>query len=466
MVKKLHGMLCLLLILLITVSAAADPLRDAVELLQGIRDDGLRLTVSARLDARQPYGAERLESLNALLKYLSVQVDLYGDGSRTVLLADGSPALTWIRRETDGKTEDWLDSDPENLYVGTENNDLLSLLASDPGGDLLPGGIKFDDIILMETVRDLILQLPEIWPDACKSEKIRTKIGDFGTAVEKVTYTVPNDAVTDGSYQTKLVELSPEGKLKNWLNGITFKGRQTLILYRNEASELIRFVYAGNIRYSDGKLHSLNLSWKQAATDGSVRDSILLKSPATNGNDRDTLTLERNMTAPQGNEHDSMSWNYTRVRGRNKEVPEGEVELGETAENNSRNFSGSILLTSRLNSTPKQGLILKPDLTVNGEEIRGTLGISLTTGENIPESAVLEVQTGKSGQEEKIPEGLHEIGIPETEEERNVLTETVVQKTAVRMILPLMRLPEEALDYFSRGLTEEQWRSVTETAGD
>lgn len=447
-------------------SAVADPLKNSLQRLENIQTDGLRIQVSAQISSHMPYSTERLVPLNELLKYISIEADIDAQSSALSLKAEDVTLLTWIRNEENGTVYDWTDADPEHIYIGEEGSDFLFLF-----GNTLESENKDPDFpytgkeygILQDT-EDCILRLTELFPESVKTEKIRTKIGEFGTATEKITYTIPKSFIDDGTYSASVLSVCNDGLLKEWIGKVSFIGKQTVILYKNEQGELIRFVYAGNIRYEDGKNHSLNLNWKTGVTEGQRKDSIILKSPAVSGNDRDNLTLERCLTENADDDHVKISWSYTRVRGKEKTVVDGEADLIETDEETT-GVCGTFRTESRVNNGVKKGWFLKPDLKIATDSVNGTVEVSEIRDGNMPESAVLTVSIGKADSTGTVPDrSLEEIDLRTTGDLGEQNAGKLTEKVAAHLIKSVMKLPEEALRLLSTGLSDIQWQQVKNAA--
>lgn len=454
--------LCFLLVLLLlTGSALADPLTDLTERLNGFRTDDIQVTASLQYIVHQPYSTERLAPLNKLLKYLSIDAEMTEEGSTVTLLADGTPALNWIRMEDHGRSLEWIDSVPRNIYVGTSENDLLNVAGILPEEEVIIPDQNSGGYLLLDEIRNCILRIPEVFPEQCRSEKIRTKIRDYGTATEKVTCTLNKEMVDDGSYSVSVIAASESEALNDLLKPFSFVGKQKVILYRDENGNIFKFVYAGNIRYPEGKVHSLNLDWKMSDSDGILRDLIVLKSPAVNGNDHDNMNIERTVTVTEEKERIEMTWKCTAVSGKEKKVMEGNADLESSTAGN-RTYYGVIEGYIRKNNDVKKGWILKPELEFTADQVAGKVEISQSVDGNIPESFILDLNLKPSEHCPRIPDDCVEVMIPESPEEKDQLIDFLTEKTTVRLIRPLLNLPDEALEYFSLGLTEDQWNQVTD----
>lgn len=454
--------LCFLLVLLLlTGSALADPLTDLTESLNDIRADNIQVTASLQFVVHQPYSTERLAPLNKLLKYLSIDAKMTEEGSTVTLMTDSSPALTWIRMEDNDRSLEWIDSVPHNVYISTSGNDLLNLTDILPEEELIIPDQNGGEYLLIDEIRNCILHIPEIFPEQCRSEKIKTKIRDYGTATEKVTCTLTKEMVDDGSYSVSVIADSESEALNDLLSPFSFVGKQRVILYRDENGKIIKFVYAGNIRYPEGKVHSLNLDWKMSDSDGIRRELIVLKSPAVNGNDHDNMNIERTVTFTEEKERIEMTWKCTAVSGKEKRVMEGNAYLESSTAGN-RTYQGVIEGYIRKNNDVKKGWILKPELEFTADQVSGRVEISQSVDGKIPESFILDVNLKPTEYRLQIPDDCVEVMIPESAEEKDQLIDFLTEKTAVRLIKPLLNLPDEALEYFRLGLTDEQWNQVTD----
>ena len=232
--------------------------------------------------------------------------------------------------------------------------------------------------------------------------------------------------------------------------------------YIDEGDQVIRYVYAGNIRYSDGRVHNVNLSWK--LFQGNNRDSheIKLKSPAASGNDRDNLTLTMNWTHQDAEEHILiLNYDYTRVRGKEKDLFQGETELA-LKNGEKTGLNGHVTLNRKHNSEKKQGWIFKPDVKVkaNSNELTGQIEIDRTIGETSPESALIHINLRNGADVADIPDSIAEKVAVTDERSHSEAVSLLTEAAANKLIVPLLKLPEQALGYFKEGLTENQWNQI------
>lgn len=428
-------------------------------------NNGYHIELNAQILSHMPFGSERLLSLNELFKYLGIQADFLKDRCSAVLSIDGKPQLTFVHEEDDGIINEWLNALPDTIFIGEKESGILA--AYDPlgSGEIIPGtGLKGDEYEILLDIKRLLSDMPTLFPKVKqKNEKIRVKIGNFGTAVQRRTIVIPSDmAKQRDQYQNLLAGKCKNNRFKTWLEGISFTGRQTLTQYLDEEENVIRNIYAGNIRYTDGRVHNLNLSWKSVTKEDSALDEIQLKSPAASGNDRDTLTMtvETDSGISPGNKL-NCKYDYTCVRGKEKNVYHGNAEI-QIMTGEKSFVNGSVCVDRKHNNNKKQGWLLIPEININEEakEIMGQIKISRTDGEMTPESAMIQFTLQNNAKVVQIPGNINKKIPLEDEQALTEIEPDITKAVTEKLIVPLLLLPEPALKYFNEGIDESQWNQI------
>ena len=428
-------------------------------------ENGYHLELNVEILSHMPFSQERLSPLNELFRYLSVDADICGHSGSAILKINGEPQLTFVHKEENGETQEWTDALPLKVFCADQNTEPAEGYDSLFTPVSLDGmGFHGDEYAILNELQGILNNLPSLFPDVKqKEEKIGVRIGDFGTATRKRTLVISAEMAKQNElYRDVIAGNTTNQRLKELLESISFTGRQTLTQYIDEGDQVIRYVYAGNIRYFDGRVHNVNLSWKLFQSNNKELHEIKLKSPAASGNDRDNLTLTINWTHQDAEEHILiLNYDYTRVRGKEKDLFQGETELA-LKNGEKTGLNGHVTLNRKHNNEKKQGWIFKPDVKVkaNSNELTGQIEIDRTIGETAPESALIHINLRNGADVADIPDYIAEKVAVTDERSHSEAVSLLTEAAANKLIVPLLKLPEQALGYFKEGLTENQWNQI------
>ena len=464
MIRKLIATIFILVFALVScASAAFDPLSTVSSLFDS--ENGYHLELSADIISHMPYSQDRLVSLNNLLHYLSLTADVNDQQCSAILWVNNKPQVTFVRDQSNGKKIDWIDALPQTVFVGDQSNGILETFDPITNTDISNEiGLHGDEYAILSNLKEIMMIMPALFSETKhKVEKIRVKIGDFGTATQKITLTFSTDFVqNDELYKNILKKSCKAERLKTWFDQISFTGRQTLTQYLDEEEKVIRFIYAGSIRYADGKIHKLNLNWKTNNSIQKSREEIQLKIPAATGNDRDILTLNLETDELENKSNIHCQYDYTHVYGKEKDIYHGNIDL-DIGSDIHNHLKGVVALNRKHNTEIKKGWVFEPEIDIVGqyEEIFGDLKIVRTEAEESPESFILHLKLRNNAEPKSIPDdALH--GMITTNEQ--FLTEVwpqLSQAVTHKLVISLLQLPEHALQFFSDGLNENQWEKIT-----
>lgn len=444
-------------------SAAFDPLQTFFSYFES--ENGFHLELSADILSHMPYSQDRLVYLNDLFHYLSFTADIKDQQCSAILMVNDEPQVTYVREQRNGKNLEWIDALPQTVITGDTNTGILETFDSISNLDISSEiGLHGDEYSILSDLKNLMIIMPTIFSEVKhKNEKIRVKIGDFGTATQKMTMTFSTDLVNhDELYKDILKKNAKTESLITWLNEITFTGRQTLTQYLDEEEKVIRFIYAGNVRYADGKIHKLNLNWKTHSNTQNSSEEIHLKLPAASGNNRDILTinLETEELGEKSNIH--CQYDYTHVHGKEKDIYQGNIDLNIGMVKQNR-LNGFVSLNRKHNNDEKIGWFFEPEFDIDGhsQEIIGDLKVIRTEGDESMESFILHLKLQNAAEPVSIPNvPLHNMSIT-NEDFRTEILPTITQSVTHRLVVSLLKLPDHAIKFFSNGLDENQWNQIT-----
>ena len=414
------------------------------EILFALAEDAKDYTaeLNGQMNACLPYGEERLENLNRLLKHLSLRLAHAGPMNCVALLTEGEETLKVIERAEAEKRQVWFSFDPERVWQ-SENDFFMAdgLFDGLRGWERTPEiltGLRAEWLRLNEDIPALGKTLPAIYAEQTKSQAIRTKIRDVGTATQKSVITLTRAQVEEGAMQ-KLAGQTQNPVLAGLLAETEFSGRQQFTLYLDEGGELLRMLWNGQAGRA-GDDRKISLDWKRIRTGERAWDSVTLKMPATVGTNRDVITLEME-ELPEGEQPSSlrMELDWQRTLDRVKSALEARIQLSAGAEGN---LTGEAELITGTGRTNRRRLLIAPDFTREADETwQGTLRCAVMLDDAAEYDMTLNAAL-RPGTEIPFPDGLPVETLADGQ-----LTEDMAQSMAARLTQQLMRLPMEDLGF-------------------
>lgn len=412
--------------------------------------------LSISLDTHMPFDEERTEQLNRLLSHAVMKLRYQGLNGEVwkelSFLVDDQPALNMTTRETSESCQFQLSFLPRESFV-------CQTLSA--GTELSLYGLQGNELDLLDDLL-IVLENAEIGlPDYMTEKKISEKVKNMGTAKLKQTFTIPKGDVE--GLGVLLAGLCPEGKVKTFLNGLTFSGKQSLVLWKNSLGEIIRVDYSGQAGTDEADLRKVSLVWKLRRDDEQVRDSLTLKTPRVKGSGRNNVVLER--TLSQTSETDSIleiTFKYEKVADGDKTVLSGEVDLESRDRKGETSLTGSVEVKQQLpDSDTADRTVLTPNLSFSGDAatpaVDGTLRWEAFRGKSIQERADISIQVNAS-----------EFFDWELRENIVALDEAAMQRilrgAESALVRRLVLVPREDSLFLSNVLEDAQWQEIVTAA--
>lgn len=429
----------------------------------------LRLTMTCEVASEASSGAKRLEQLQALMKHVSMQIDvqqLQGETwSRSAILVAGKPALVLSMRRgaelTQVQTSCLADT---TLLMSAGTADPLSLLTGGATEGLSFYGMDESGAAWLRDGEALLGKLPTLLEPWGKEKKVDTAIKNMGKAKRKVIYTIPAEEA--GTLTALLSGACGEGEVKQLLAGLAFEGKQQFVLYHAADGTILKATYDGKLTLH-GTVHQASFSWSLRRDDDNTRDTITIKTPAEKGNTRDNLTFTR-----VAQKHKSGTLTLD-LKARMEQVADKKMTSWEcTADLKSKPGSKSSQLTGDFtlkHTTPDDvthKLILQPDLAISTGEpaLSGTLRASVARDANTQAEIVLALTLGE-GEYFNWDLTNTEFAVADmTAADLQNLQELVASGAATALVRHIALLPQEASMYLFDGIDESVRTQIVEIA--
>lgn len=429
----------------------------------------LRLTLTCEVVSEASSGANRLEQLQALIKHLSMQIDVQQlqeeTWSRSAILVAGKPALTLSVRREGELTQVQTSCLPDTTLLAPGNMvNPLSLLTGGATEGLSFYGMDGSGAAWLRDGEALLGKLPALLEPWGKVKKVDTAIKNMGKAKQKVIYTVPAEEA--GALAALLSGACGEGDVKQLLASLAFEGKQQFVVYHNADGVILKATYDGKLTLN-GTAREASFSWSLRRDDDHTRDSITIKTPAVKGNTRNNLTFSR---VVQKHKSGTMTLD---LKARMEQVADKQMTSWEcTADLKSKHGDASVQLTGDFtlkHTTPDDvthKLILQPDLAIsNGAPaLSGRLTATVARGTNTQAEVILGLTLGE-GEYFNWDLSNTEFAVADmTEDDRRKLQELVASGAATALVRHIACLPEDASQYLFDGIDESVRAQIVEIA--
>lgn len=456
--------LCLALLVLMMTTASAE-----ASLL--VHTDGwaweapVEVLLKAGVETHMPYDDDRLAMLTPITDLLSLRLVTGPDEGSVTVAIGGEDTLMLQYRGNEAQ----LSSMPDTAYQAED--DPLSMLL---GADLTNGnvyemlGLAPEGESLLTDGRELLAAIPTAFEAYGKRTASVTTITGVGKSAYRYDYTVTAEQV--GVVKDALLEICPEGWLKEIISGLTFTGKQTLRVYYTADDVMMRAEYNGGCGAADD-LRTVNLVYKLRHDDVKSLDIIELTSPAKKGRNKNTLTFERIIeTNKKGQQTYTASYVYTVVKDDATTIWKGDVNLLNACTDTADVISGEVYIRSKMNDSKwYDTLTLNPNLTISGTEdmpvVTGTLNYQEKHSGKVTEKALISMELKPAGPlawaDCSTKVDLSQLSA----EELAAVQQDVAASVATALVRPLILKMGADAEWFFRELPESVVQSIIDAAG-
>lgn len=441
---------CAICLLIVSFSAIGEKGTENA-LIQWSEKDSV-LELSWLPEVHVPYSQERLSMLTDLMKHLSLRWKNRSNESTLSILLDQEPFFVSTEIHQNGKRSLLLSSEPLQCYESEENG--RSMLADALGIDTPEtslAGIHVDEPIILYGIKDILNQLPDIFQDRLKEEKVRSSLGKYGTTVKKETLILNGDEDA-----VRLVTFDTNCITSQWFDQLRFNGKQTVVWFYDETGQCIKTTYSGKCGIGED-LRNVYLNWRSLNSESGSKEELLFKSPGVKTGNRNNLTFSQETVIHNDETLSSISFSMDKVHNNQRNLVVGELSWNENRNELGILLSGNANLTQTDPNGVKTYLKLEPIYTLSDANIKGTLGYSFSHVKNsIAEKGTICFEIYEADDE---PVSLkHDNCIKVNLEEK---TKNAILSSFTNVFLrKIMELPEEDLTYISKDLSKQQWESI------
>lgn len=421
----------------------------------------LQVRLSADVRSLMPYDEERVAMLKAVTDKLSLRLRTGEDEGSVTILVGQTNALTLAYLDDAVQ----LSCIPETSFTSQEG--AMDKLLGESTAVGMPYGLRADAESLLDDGWVLLESTREALSAYGKPKNVKTNITDMGLARTCTDYTIPKDDAE--AFGAMLLEHCPEGWLREILAGLTFSGKQTLRIYRDEGGSPLRMEYNGTCG-PEGNLRTVKLVWRTRRDDTAHRDEVTLTSPAKSGGNKNTLEFERIISRnKKGAIVMEGSFTYTVTKDKQTTTRKGEFNLTNANTDESDVITGEVTLQQKLPGEDSfAGLRFEPDLTLSGDQenpvVTGQIGLKTLNGKNVLDDVIVSIDLRRSetsdwqAREETID--MDQL----TADELAALQNDAALGIANAIVRPLIMLLGDSADWFFRDMLPEQIQRITDAA--
>lgn len=387
------------------------------------------------------FGKERLDSLNRLLKHVSVAVSSVQGGTETVLSIDQEPIIS---------ITDIYETQKEKI----ERN-------QNPSEDTNKGKNEFSAFLderffrlnqLMDELYPVFCKTAVSFPDMSGTSSATLNFSGFGKSVSRMTIQFPSEYVSE-HFPDALADLCDNQSTRNKIKNMIFQGSQKIVLLFDQNSNVLRINYDGTVGVSEDEMRKISLVWKCLRSGDHTKDSLTIKTPAVKGYNRDNFSYDRELDiSDPGNR--KLKWDYQLDQKEEKEKTKirytGDLAFRDT------DISCKIIYNIRGDNTTEHSIVITGALDKEKEaEYAGTLEITNKTGKIISSS----VMSGFS-----ISESIQ----PNTQKKEQTGSQIIIQdnegipeEAICTLIRKMLTLPDEDTEFLQKDIPDEIWILLT-----
>lgn len=440
--------------LMLCVRVRADgTVRDA--LLDGKAETPLTVTVSEpayRQIAR--FGTDRTDSLNRVLKHLSLSVTLDGELSETVFSVDGDLVFSYLETAGEAGPKRFYSFDPDTAYV----------LQEDAGRTDLSGlnGFLEDHFFPLNRLLDDLYPVFEKAGDAFaefgKSASVSLSFRGYGKGVRQTTISLSGQYVGK-RFPAVAAGLAETDECKAFLQRLIFKGPQKIMLLYDQEDRLLRIRYDGEAGFSEESMRNVSVSWRCVRNGEEKKDNLTLKTPAKKGSDRYNLTYEREISLA---EQTSCNMKWDLQIDLKTDTVRKKISYAADLTNTAGELNGKITWSDKEEGIENRIEIVPAVKKENDAEYAGTIEITNNSGKIITSCFTVRIRISPAAGL-AVPSFTNEYqaGISETDAED--ADNTVLDRLNSILIRKLLTLPQEDLGFFSTDIPAEDWNSLVQS---
>ena len=394
------------------------------------------------------FGKERLDSLNRLIKHFSMEMCIDGNISSTAFFIDGEKLYSVAEKVSGGISRNAYSFDPERIYehpVREQDNPLTGFLDNH----------FFLVNHLLDSIYPMLERMKDTFPDMTKMTDEKMNFKEYGKSVRKLIITFPSEYVKE-HFPGALTDLTDSDETSIFIRRLIFSGTQRIALYLDGDSHIIRVNYDGVLGLSSESLRKVALSWRCLHQENRKKDELSLKTPEVKGFNRYNLNYIRHLDLTDP-DHQTVGWDFQLdlKSGDDKKKVRYYADLSLTKEI----LKGEAFFSER-RDRQEDRISVRTELGKGKKgEYAGTLEITNNSGKIVTSDVVSGISISPCGSLSDFhADPATSTDIPDISER---LTDAELNSAISEILIrKLLTLPAEDLDFLSRDIPEDVWKSI------
>lgn len=400
------------------------------------------------------FGEERKDSLNKLLKHLSMAVNTDGNTSETIVMIDQEPVYSYVETTNDNvqKTVYSVSGDTFVVQQGKSREEDSSVLS-----------FLNDHFFMLNKLLDGMYpafeKTADIFSGYAKASSASLNFSGYGKAVKRIVISLPEQYVSE-SFPAVVSGLIDSPECKAFVDRLLFKGTQKIILLYDQEDRLLRINYDGKAGFSEESMRKVSVVWRCRRSDEVKKDHITLKTPTLTGYDKYNLTYERNLVT--GTEAGrTIQWDlqldFREGQIKKKTAFKADLHLEENV------LKGEAVYSEKLDGDESKIIIVPSLQKEKPSEFSGTIEIANYSGKivltrteysvRVSPGKNLAVPEIKNGQENEVSE--KDVAADTEPQIQDLLSGALIRK--------LLLLPDEDLAFFNSDIPDAVWNTLVQS---
>lgn len=395
------------------------------------------------------FGKERTESLNRVLKHLSLSIITDGPVSETTIYTDSNPVYTVKECRDKQNIRSVYSFRPDVLYQYTDTEE-----TDDSFRSFLEGQF-FELNRMLDQYYPVFSKAGETFQKFTKTGISGISYKEYGKAIRKKIIQFPSDYVKE-SFPEAISDLCETEEIRKFTEQLHFKGAQRITLLYDQDEKLMYVGFSGTAGLTEETMRRVSFTWKCLRSENRKKDQITLKTPSVKGYDKYNIIYERDLNMTDS-DHQNVLWDFQldRKEGDSKQ----KIQYSAGISMSDGKLDGTVQFTEKQNGQ-EHIISIVPELQKeNSREFSGTIEITGKKGKIVISSitSLLHISPAAA------------LAAPEPDqytitdldgEERQQNAEEL--QTAINRILirNLIALPEEDTLFFRQDIPGEIWESI------
>ncbi len=395
------------------------------------------------------FGKERTESLNRVLKHLSLCINTDGSVSETTFYTDRSPMFSVKERRKGKLLRSVFSFRPDVLYQRSDTEE-----TDDSFRQFLDG-----QFFLLNRMFD---QYYHVFSKAGENFLNFTKTGisginykEYGKAIGKKIIQFPSDYVKE-FFPKAIADLCDTEDSRQFIEQLHFKGAQRITLLFDQNDKLMYVGFSGTVGLNEESMRKVTFTWKCLRSENRKKDNLIMKTPSVKGYDKYNLTYERDIHATDP-DHQNVLWDFQLdlKEGENKK----KIQYNADIDLSDGKLGGNVQFTEKQNGREYIISVIPELQKEKKHEFSGTIEITSKKGKIVVSSmnSLLRISPAAAlNAPEPDQYTLTDLDGEEGRYNADQL-QTIINQILIRN---LVALPEEDTLFFRQGIPEETWKSI------